>query len=153
MCIKDFCHLLHLLRIKISLGGRHLTSLGKGQMPPTYCVSKGWRTMSRNRIQTFIQINGFSLQITIQISVFSVACWKPKQDVVSVCDYTVLSNVYLLKTNRVNRCINNENFPVVDRNNNARKQSKALFTSSVKNFIRRAYFCFFDVRWKFFTLC
>ena len=24
-----------------------------------------------------------------------------------------------------------------------------LFTRSVKNFVRRAFFCFFDVRWKF----
>ena len=29
---------------------------------------------------------------------------------------------------------------------------KALFTSSVKNFVRRAFFCFFDFRWKFFIV-
>ena len=29
---------------------------------------------------------------------------------------------------------------------------KILFTRRFKNFVRRAYFCFFDVRWKIFAL-
>ena len=32
------------------------------------------------------------------------------------------------------------------------RRLKTLFTSSVKNLVRQAFFCFFDVRWKFFTL-